>query len=210
MRTRASAVSGYVRSTRRSLTYAASAAEARRGEIAMATSRTAVPAGTLRPEPSGSVTVTWLMAVLGSITTRGRLHNVAARRSSGRFHTVPSCRQRHGLADADDRVGRGGLKPPTSCVSGRRSNHLSYAPKLARSGMRRTVSIATGFERRQRRSWQNGAARPSRAGRHRRGMTGARRGGLLDRVLERLAAVKRTTRRALILIGAPVCGLRAV
>src|SRR5918995_7475657 len=78
MRTRASAVSGYVRSTRRSLTDAASAAEARRGEIAMATSRTAVPAGTLRPAPSGSVTVTWLMAVLGSITTRGRLHRVAA------------------------------------------------------------------------------------------------------------------------------------
>ena len=31
-------------------------------------------------------------------------------------------------------VGTGGLEPPTSCVSGRRSNHLSYAPKLAPIG----------------------------------------------------------------------------
>src|SRR5687768_17179977 len=57
MRTEAGALSGYVRSTRRSSTTAATAALASRGEIAAATSRTGVPGGTLRLDPSGSVTV---------------------------------------------------------------------------------------------------------------------------------------------------------
>src|SRR5690242_10435096 len=41
----------------------ASAALASRGEMASATSRTRVPAGTARLDPSGSVTFTWLMGV---------------------------------------------------------------------------------------------------------------------------------------------------
>ena len=32
-------------------------------------------------------------------------------------------------------VGRGGLEPPTSRLSGVRSNHLSYRPILARPGL---------------------------------------------------------------------------
>ena len=38
---------------------------ASRGEIASATSRTIVPAGTARLDPSGSVTFTWLMEIVG-------------------------------------------------------------------------------------------------------------------------------------------------
>src|SRR5688500_2584688 len=58
MRTDASASSGYVRSTSRPSTTPASAAFASRGEIPAATSRTDVPAGTLRLEPSGNVMLT--------------------------------------------------------------------------------------------------------------------------------------------------------
>src|SRR5262245_63615294 len=61
MRTDALRVSGYVRSTRRSSTTAASAAFASLGEIAAAMSDTGVPADTARLDPSGSVTVTWLI-----------------------------------------------------------------------------------------------------------------------------------------------------
>ena len=137
-----------------------------------ATSRTGVPAGTRRLEPSGSVTVIWLIA-------RSRFGDSAFRRASRRdgsgstFNTFPSeltaeqagdadegARRRSGLgatiglrARATVRclgaslapreraglpsrvtivraklVGTGGLEPPTSCVSSRRSNQLSYAP----------------------------------------------------------------------------------
>src|SRR5215204_1730021 len=41
-------------------------------------------------------------------------------------------------------VGAGGLEPLTSSVSGRRSNQLSYAPMLAKSGQKRTFSITEG------------------------------------------------------------------
>ena len=61
IRTAASDVSGASRSTSRSDTIAARAAFASRGEIAAAMSRTGVPAGTRRLDPSGSVTVTSLM-----------------------------------------------------------------------------------------------------------------------------------------------------
>ena len=54
----ASLSSGYDRSTMRSSTYAASASRASRGEIPAATSRTGVPAGTRRVDPSGVLTVT--------------------------------------------------------------------------------------------------------------------------------------------------------
>src|SRR5687768_12104457 len=55
MRTLASDVSGYDRSTIRSSTTAASAALASPGEIAAATSRTGDPAGRALVDPSGSV-----------------------------------------------------------------------------------------------------------------------------------------------------------
>ena len=38
-------------------------------------------------------------------------------------------------------VGRGGLEPPTSRLSGVRSNHLSYRPSVRRRRARRTNSI---------------------------------------------------------------------
>ena len=59
-----------------------------------ATARTAVPGGTCRVEPSGRVTVTWSMVVWGGGAGTG----------------------------AVEMVGTGGLEPPTSCVSSRRSN----------------------------------------------------------------------------------------
>src|SRR6266550_6862528 len=59
--TEASRLSGNVRSTSLPSTRPASAALARRGDIDSATSRTSVPAGTWRGDPSGNVTVTWFI-----------------------------------------------------------------------------------------------------------------------------------------------------
>src|SRR5687768_12043391 len=70
MRTDAGALRGYVRSTRRSSTTAATAALASRGEIAAATSRTGVPGGTLRLDPSGSVTVISVIESAGCLIDR--------------------------------------------------------------------------------------------------------------------------------------------
>src|ERR1044071_660509 len=85
MRTFASAVSGYVRSTRVSSTTAAKAACARRGEIASATARTGAPADTALLDPSGSVTVTWLMElkeVVGAGGLEPLTSSVSGRRSN--------------------------------------------------------------------------------------------------------------------------------
>ena len=119
------------RSTRRSSTAAASAALARRGEIAVARSRTDVPAATERVDPSGRVMVTSLIArnrdfAWGVTAWRlGQSAPLKLRRDSLRAG-LPS---RSLLAAIKRRlVGAGGLEPLTSSVSGRRSNQLSYAP----------------------------------------------------------------------------------
>lgn len=41
-------------------------------------------------------------------------------------------------------VGRGGLEPPTSRLSGVRSNHLSYRPSVRQWRARRTISVSKG------------------------------------------------------------------
>src|SRR5688572_893582 len=95
-----------------------------------ATSRTDVPAGTLRVDPSGSETVIWLIRVLGVRRTLDKRSAFAAaplRRDS--LRGLPSRSSRFGSASRERRlVGAGGLEPLTSSVSGRRSNQLSYAP----------------------------------------------------------------------------------
>ena len=111
-RTAASASSGKVRSTIRSSTTAASACFARRGDSSFARSATGAPAGTARVEPSGSVTVTWLMRSAPERTGSGGACCDGWRDEKGAWNMV----------------GTGGLEPPTSCMSSRRSNQLSYAP----------------------------------------------------------------------------------
>src|SRR5581483_3705142 len=101
--TEASSVSGYVRSTSRPLTTAASAALARPGEIWAARSPTDRPAGTVRLEPSGSVTVIWGIDGSSSWDPAG-----ARLAMSGR-PGAPG-----GRRDASRMVGTGGLEPPTS------------------------------------------------------------------------------------------------
>ncbi len=144
MRTRASWVNGVVRSTRRSSTNAASAAFASRGEISAATSPGVAPEDTRRLEPSGSVTEMSLIAAV--VNGKGSLSCVrlaVARFAS--FGVQPSrdspihpraavdklalaCHVA-GVAVSERRlVGTGRLELPTSCVSSRRSNQLSYAP----------------------------------------------------------------------------------
>src|SRR4029453_5842814 len=125
MRTAASVSSGNDRSTSLPLTTAAYAAFARPAEISAATSRTGVPDETLRVDPSGSVTVSWLIGITagclrvggGAWVDKSPLINPwLANRSS----CCEGCERRL--------VGAGGLEPLTSSVSGRRSNQLSYAP----------------------------------------------------------------------------------
>src|SRR5688572_26210157 len=84
MRTEASAVSGDVRSTSLPSTTAARAAWARRGEIATAMSRTGAPADTALLDPSGRVTVTWLMnvKVVGAGGLEPLTSSVSGRRSN--------------------------------------------------------------------------------------------------------------------------------
>src|SRR5437870_5625322 len=93
-------------------------------------------------------------------------------------------------------VGAGGLEPLTSSVSGRRSNQLSYAP----------VSVGnSGVNRKEQYNKKAGSAgsEPARLARGGRAF-------YLTASFSALPAVKRTTRRFGILMGAPVCGLRAV
>ena len=42
-------------------------------------------------------------------------------------------------------VGRGGLEPPTSRLSGVRSNHLSYRPGLARGAQLQAASLGGAY-----------------------------------------------------------------
>src|SRR6185503_14925711 len=139
MRTRASAVSGYDRSTIRSSTNAASAARARPAEIDPAMSAGVVPAGTTRLEPSGSVTVMSLMGLTERIFLRGGppIHLRASRNGghAGWLAGRSSRRERR-------LVGTGRLELPTSCVSSRRSNQLSYAPISPKSGLAENDSLA--------------------------------------------------------------------
>ena len=147
MRTRASWVNGVVRSTRRSSTNAASAAFASRGEISAATSPGVAPEDTRRLEPSGSVTEMSLIAAVvngkGSLScvrpTFARFASFGGQPSRDSPIHPSRCGGQAGLGlptVARDRqraasrrlVGTGRLELPTSCVSSRRSNQLSYAP----------------------------------------------------------------------------------
>ena len=114
-------------------------------------------------------------------------------------------------------VGTGGLEPPTSCVSSRRSNQLSYAPKTGKDGPYRRRQYSNGRERASTRIWPAGCRGGAADGREPEA-GGAPEGGRRIRhartyligVFRALPAVKRTTRRFGILTAAPVCGLRAV
>src|SRR6478736_10039700 len=119
-RTAASRCNRCDRSTSLPSTAPAKAAEARRGEIAAATSRTVAPSATDFVDPSGRVTVISLIDRTWVAVSDGASSSPLSRTTPTSSSEVTPWGPKV--------VGTGGLEPPTSCVSGRRSNQLSYAP----------------------------------------------------------------------------------
>ena len=90
---------------------------------------------------------------LGHRRARGRGAGRAVRQGDGDLTHAASADRPAAL---ENLVGTGGLEPPTSCMSSRRSDQLSYAPisrgEWTLQAMERTGSIATGRKSRQRAS----------------------------------------------------------
>src|SRR6056297_1118862 len=84
--------------------------------------------GYLRPDfPVGSMPV----SPAGSQdprTHKSGMRRPQGRKTRGRANSIPD-ETRH---DRKGVVGRGGLEPPTSRLSGVRSNHMSYRPRTGR------------------------------------------------------------------------------
>ena len=107
-------------------------------EIYPAMSAGVVPAGTTRLEPSGSVTVMSLMENRSRLRVCGWLLGSAfalraSARQTSQAVSSPAGWPKASLDEARPKgerslVGTGRLELPTSCVSSRRSNQLSYAP----------------------------------------------------------------------------------
>ena len=165
-----------------------------------ATSPTGVPGDTARLDPSGKVMMTWLIYEVGEWKKRNTklklpfdLAQGARTPPRGSGHSARPMRQPAMSGDAkrpSRMVGAGGLEPLTSSVSGRRSNQLSYAP----------VSVGnSGVNRKEQYNKKAGSAgsEPARLARGGRAF-------YLTASFSALPAVKRTTRRFGILMGAPV------
>ena len=188
MRTRASAVSGYDRSTIRSSTNAASAARARPAEIDPAMSAGVVLAGTTRLEPSGSVTVMSLM-VLAERDFRGCAPPSLAPRAFGAatFAWLANRSSRSPLARVSRDGDTGRLELPTSCVSSRRSNQLSYAPIPKKLALPKNDSLAESGETDKNRQWRGRVWKARRKPKRRIGSSLFSGSALVQRRLERLA-----------------------
>src|SRR4029453_5532902 len=155
--TRASRWRGNVRSTRRSSTIAASAALARPGEMSAATSAGVEPADTRRLSPSGSVTeISFINRWEGAQPLRGLPTRLRASRYGGQAGLGLPTEARTRAGSSERRlVGTGRLELPTSCVSSRRSNQLSYAPMSPKTGLTENDSLAESGGNRQERRGQD-------------------------------------------------------